>query len=142
MISEHTLYAAVAGKKGLKLEDQGLGFKGLPVPPCTRLASPHLGLSPCLLLTRVSVTSQLTVLSLPGVSRPWSRLTGVCEAHAATRAAGRLITPRVQVPNKHILTQNLYYNYYDPKRKYLIIGYMDHLGKKPSARLGPQAPQY
>ena len=25
----------------------------------------------------------------------------------------------------HILTQNLYYNYYYPKPKYLIIGYMD-----------------
>ena len=34
---------------------------------------------------------------------------------------------RVQVPNKHILTQNLYYNYYYPKSKCLIIGYMDPL---------------
>ena len=34
---------------------------------------------------------------------------------------------RVQVPNNHILTQNQYYNYYYPKRKYLIIGYMDPL---------------
>ena len=32
---------------------------------------------------------------------------------------------RVQVPYNHILTRNLYYNYYSPKRKYLIIGYMD-----------------
>ena len=31
----------------------------------------------------------------------------------------------VQVPNNHILTQNLYYNYYYPHPKYLIIGYMD-----------------
>ena len=37
-------------------------------------------------------------------------------------------TLRVQVPNNHILTQNLYYNYYYPKPKYLIIGYMDPLG--------------
>ena len=36
--------------------------------------------------------------------------------------------PRVQVPNNHILAQNLYYNYYYPKLKYLIIGYLDPLG--------------
>ena len=35
---------------------------------------------------------------------------------------------RVQVPNNHILTQNLYYHYYYPNPKYLIIGYMDPLG--------------
>ena len=35
---------------------------------------------------------------------------------------------RVQVPNNHILTQNLYYYNYSPKPKYLIIGYMDPLG--------------
>ena len=35
---------------------------------------------------------------------------------------------RVQVPNDHILTQNLYYNSYYPKPMYLIIGYMDPLG--------------
>ena len=35
---------------------------------------------------------------------------------------------RVQVPNNHILTQNLYYNYYYPNPKYPIIGYMDPLG--------------
>ena len=39
-----------------------------------------------------------------------------------------IYTLRVQVPNNHILTQNLYYNYYYPKPKYLIIGYMDPLG--------------
>ena len=38
------------------------------------------------------------------------------------------LTLRVQVPNNHILTQNLYYNYYYPNPKYLIIGYMDTLG--------------
>ena len=32
---------------------------------------------------------------------------------------------RVQVPNNHIRTQNLYYNYYCPKPKYLIVGYLD-----------------
>ena len=35
---------------------------------------------------------------------------------------------RVQVPNNRILTQNLYYNYYYPNPKYLIIGYLDPLG--------------
>ena len=35
---------------------------------------------------------------------------------------------RVQVPNNHILAQNLYYNCYYPEPKYLIIGYMDPLG--------------
>ena len=31
----------------------------------------------------------------------------------------------VQVPDNHILPQNLYYNYYYPIPKYLIIGYLD-----------------
>ena len=35
---------------------------------------------------------------------------------------------RVQAPNNHILAQNLYYNYYYLKPKYLNIGYMDPLG--------------
>ena len=35
---------------------------------------------------------------------------------------------RVQVPNNHTLIQNLYYEYYYPNPKYLIIGYMDPLG--------------
>ena len=39
-------------------------------------------------------------------------------------------TLRVQVPNNHILTQNLYYNYYYPNPKYLILGYMDPLGHR------------
>ena len=39
-------------------------------------------------------------------------------------------TQRVQVPNHHILTRNLYYNYWYPKPKYLIVGYMDPLGKR------------
>ena len=40
----------------------------------------------------------------------------------------RYIALRVQVPNNHIRTQNLYCNYYYPDPKYLIIGYMDRLG--------------
>ena len=38
------------------------------------------------------------------------------------------MTLRVQVPNNHILTPNLYYNYYYPNPKYPNIGYMDPLG--------------
>ena len=34
-------------------------------------------------------------------------------------------TLRVQVPNNHILTPNLFYNYYYPNPKYPNIGYMD-----------------
>ena len=49
------------------------------------------------------------------------------------RESGR--TLRVQVPNNHILTQNLYYNYYYPKPKYLIIGYMDPLGNRRGFRV-------
>ena len=40
-------------------------------------------------------------------------------------------TLRVQVPNNQILTQNLSYNYYYPKPKYLIIGYHWTLNPKP-----------
>ena len=32
---------------------------------------------------------------------------------------------RVQVPNSHILTQDLYYNYQYQNPKYPIIGYME-----------------
>ena len=39
-----------------------------------------------------------------------------------------VVSLRVQVRNNYILTQNLYYNYYYPKPKYLIIGYLDPLG--------------
>ena len=50
---------------------------------------------------------------------------GHCNSH--TRYPNNL-TLRVQVPNNHICTQNLYYNSYYVKPKYLIIGYMDPLG--------------
>ena len=39
------------------------------------------------------------------------------------------LTLRVQVPNNHMPTQNLHYNYNYPKLKYLTIGYLDPLGK-------------
>ena len=35
------------------------------------------------------------------------------------------MTLRVQVPNNHILAQNMHYKYYCPNPKYLIIGSMD-----------------
>ena len=35
------------------------------------------------------------------------------------------LTLRVQVPNNHILNQNLHQNYYYQNPKYLIIGYLD-----------------
>ena len=34
-------------------------------------------------------------------------------------------TLRVQVPNNHILPQNLYLSYFCPNPKYLNIGYLD-----------------
>ena len=36
-----------------------------------------------------------------------------------------IVTLRVQVPKNHILPPNLYYIYYYPNPKYLIVGYMD-----------------
>ena len=48
--------------------------------------------------------------------------------------ASQTRTLRVQVPNNHILTQNLYYSYYYPNPKYLIIEYMDPLGKSGTPR--------
>ena len=36
--------------------------------------------------------------------------------------------PQGPSTNNHILTQNLYYNYYYPNPKYLVIGYMNPLG--------------
>ena len=44
-------------------------------------------------------------------------------AKALTLGAGAAL--EVQVPNHHILTPNLHYNYYYPKSKYLIIGYLE-----------------
>ena len=49
-------------------------------------------------------------------------LSEFCVVHFAA------LTLRVQVPDNHIPAQNLYYNYYYPKPKHLIIGYLDPLG--------------
>ena len=46
--------------------------------------------------------------------------------------------PEGQVPNSHILTQNLYYKYYYPKPKYLIIGYLDPLNPTTPRKLFPK----
>ena len=54
----------------------------------------------------------------------------------ALRIVNLKITLRVQVPNNHILTQNLYYNYFYQNPKYLIIGYMDPVGYEPACGLG------
>ena len=50
-------------------------------------------------------------------------------AMAARRNCDFILSPtlRVQVPKNHILTQNLYYNSYDPKPKCQIIGCLDPL---------------
>ena len=55
--------------------------------------------------------------------------------HEMGAIMSNVLPRRVQGPNNHILTQNLYYiyyypkpkhlNYYCPKPKYLIIRYMD-----------------
>ena len=47
---------------------------------------------------------------------------GRLDQPAVLRTSNSGGTLRVHVPNDHILTQNLYYNYYYPKSKYLIIG--------------------
>ena len=49
-------------------------------------------------------------------------------AKCNTGSCHQCLSLRVQVPNNHILTQNLYYNLFCPTPKYLIIGYLDPLG--------------
>ena len=44
-----------------------------------------------------------------------------------------------QVPNNDILTQNLYYNYYYPNPKYLIIGFIGYMDPLGSSTWGPLA---
>ena len=48
--------------------------------------------------------------------------------HRAVPLSPKPYSLRVQVANNHILTPNLYYNYYHPNPKYPVIGYMDPLG--------------
>ena len=45
------------------------------------------------------------------------------------KVRGISLVLRVQVSNYHIPTQDVYYNYCFPNPKYLVIGYMDPLGK-------------
>ena len=64
------------------------------------------------------------------------------QQHVTTHQHSQTLAPRVQVPNNHILTQNLYQNHYYANPKYLILGYMDPLGcsyqnlQKPTRRNG------
>ena len=44
---------------------------------------------------------------------------------ARAPSGSKSLTLGVQVATKHILTPNLYHNFYYPKPKYLIIGYLD-----------------
>ena len=48
-----------------------------------------------------------------------------CRFESFVSKSMEVYTLRVQVPNNHILTQNLYYNHYYPKPKYQIIGYLN-----------------
>ena len=47
-----------------------------------------------------------------------------------------VVALRVQVPNNHIFTRKMYYNYYYSNPKYRIIGYMDPLGRSWSRGVG------
>ena len=65
-----------------------------------------------------------------GVGYPWQ--VHLVNRHRTKKGFITLIhkenTLRVQVPNNHMLTQNLYQNHYYPNPKYPIIRYMDPLG--------------
>ena len=64
-----------------------------------------------------------------GKSRHQDQRLGRCRGLQVWPSSGQHFkTLRVQVPNTHIPTQKLYYNYYSPNPKYLVIGYMDPLG--------------
>ena len=66
-------------------------------------------------------------------SVPWGIVLWVQENAFLHHLSEDVETLRVQVPNVpniRILAQNLYYNYYYPKPRYLIIGYLDPLGKE------------
>ena len=64
----------------------------------------------------------------------WDHDSSWCENSSYPLTTAR-ITLMVQVPNHYILTQNLYYNHYYPKSKYLIIGYLDPVDER--CRLRP-----
>ena len=56
----------------------------------------------------------------------------------APHPANLPLAVRVQVLNTHVLTQTLYYNYYYPNPRYLIIRYLDPLGS-PSFEAFPRS---
>ena len=61
----------------------------------------------------------------------WHRLSGSTLGHRLG------VSLSVRVPINHILTQNLYYDSYYPKPKYLITGYLDPLRILQGARFPP-----
>ena len=100
----------------------------------TPLANTKRLLCSCFVIFILAATvAGFSVVSIPGDNHVDDRLSfqgqGCCRfAMMVVWVDGQLITLRVQLPNNQILAQNLYYNYYYPKPKYLIIGYMDTLG--------------
>ena len=79
-----------------------------------------MSLNTCI-LERVRAAHLLLGVSFPKTQQGGP---GAWEPKATTMWLG-FISLRAQAPKNHILTQNLYRNYYCPKPKYLIIGYMD-----------------
>ena len=67
-------------------------------------------------------------LPFPKIPARWARRSPKQKEHSLFTT--RLGILRVQVPYNQILTQNLYYHCYYLKSKYLIIGYLEFLGKK------------
>ena len=57
------------------------------------------------------------------------RSKGVYTVARKMHQAKKLFTLRVHVLNNHILTLNLYYNYYYQNPKYFILGYLDPLSE-------------
>ena len=84
----------------------------------------HLSSGPGPIARELEGTSPPLLVVMAALKMAW-RLS------SSLRSPYDIVILRVQVPNNHILTQNLYYNYYYPKPKYLIIGYMDPLGNIP-----------
>ena len=70
----------------------------------------------------LSAKTSCAVLLLRGLLKPSTSSTP--SLHKPTKD----FTLRVQVPDYHILTRNLYYNYYYPHPIYLHIRYLDSLG--------------
>ena len=133
------------GRRSARRENRIFGTRGSerPKAECEGLLR-SVEVAYLLLLSFGSSLQMGGTLQSPYTYSPLRSTSGFVEEHAmwSTIQLGTLIlgkpiivllylfiTLRVQVPSNHILTQNLYYNYYCPKPKYQIIGYMDPLGK-------------